>query len=135
MTAAERRQAWAPYFRALADLMGLRDWTVQVASGPPEAAEARASVQPLYGRRIANVWLSDEFLDDADPADQRQTACHELVHCLFADCAQIAEEELEPAAWRAWRRQFEHGIDAVASAFAEALPLPAKVLGSKRRPR
>jgi hypothetical protein len=126
-----RRRAYGPYFRALADLMGLRDWTFVLADGPPDDPNHGAAIVCVYGRRLGNVAISDAFLD-ADPAGRRITAVHELLHAHFAAMNQLLHDEHREGAipdslHRAYVLAMESGIDAVAEALAPHLPLPDQV--------
>lgn len=118
-------QAWGIYFRCLADLMWLRDWTITISDSPPEAG-AYAAVECLEGRRRAIISLSDHFLDGMSESDQRQVATHELTHLHFEAAAVVAERAMGDR-WKDFRLLLEYGVDGIADAFAERLPLPSHV--------
>ena len=119
-----RRQAWVPYIRDIADRLRLRDWTVRVKDDGPEGRDDHASVQCVYGRKLANIRLSDEFLGD-DPEEQRHTVVHELLHCHLVDGWWYAHGRLDDAGRDAFTRFMEKGIDGLADAIAPLMPLPA----------
>ena len=121
-----RKQAFAHYFRALADLMGARDWTVGVVDDPPDSNHV-AEVDCRYGRKLAWFALSETFLD-ATPEAQRQTACHEVMHLHFEPMRRMLMGLLEDNIWEAVNLPFEYGIDASAEMIAPFMPLPDDVL-------
>lgn len=118
-----RRQRFAPYLRLLADLMGLRDWTIELVHESPCEGDALASVVCVYGRRLARICVSDQFLDRS-PEGQRYVCAHELVHCHMDAAWMIAIDSLDHAVHAAFRRMAEHGIDSIAEAWSVHLPLP-----------
>jgi hypothetical protein len=132
-----RRRAYGPYFRALADLMGLRDWTFELKDGPSDEPDHAAAIQCVYGRRLGHIFLADAFLD-ADPAERRATAVHELLHAHFAGMHNLLHNERREGAvsdtlFRAYDLAMESGIDAVAEALAPHLPLPDEVKPRRAR--
>lgn len=130
MSNVERKRI-ARYVARLAALMGLRDWTINIMSDEPDVKEAYASVACTYGRRIASVWFADGF-ELLPPDVQRHVIVHELLHVHFDRITTLASQSLPmvmgaPAYGvfdEALRDHLEHGVDAVADAFACALPLP-----------
>lgn len=124
-----RRQAFAPYFRDLADRLRLRDWTIVVKDGVPADADALASCECVYGRKRAAIRLSDDFLDDA-PEDQRHTAVHELLHCHLDDAYYFAANRMGTEAEKEAHNRFtEKAIDGLADAIAPMMPLPGAAKG------
>ncbi len=112
-----------PYFRRLADLMGLRDWQVVVEDEPPDCATTAALIRCVPGRRLAFVRLSDGLLAEG-AEEQRYVACHELIHVHHALADQVAEEAMPRASVRAWTAALEHAVDGIAREYAALLPLP-----------
>jgi hypothetical protein len=116
------------YIRRLADLMRLRDWTIEL--DPPLADDdSRAGhVVVIYGRKLAQIALRPT----QDAAELRHTIVHELVHCHFEPaCAMVhtdLEEVLGKAAdqvfWHAFRRSAEYAVDGLADAIAPLMPYP-----------
>lgn len=121
MTEAERGR-WLTYVRALADRMGLKDWTITVPSGPP-VGQSDASTWMCYGRRVARIHLPDSFVHES-PEEQRDTIVHELLHLHFNAMDGLVTDWLDGEKIKGYQRMFEHGIDAVAAALALHLPLP-----------
>lgn len=125
------RQDLGEYMRVLADLMGLRDWTVNVLPTPCDT-EYAAQVEVRYGRKFANVQFADDWAN-VSPESLRATCVHELLHC-----------HLKPTEWALNNVQFTLGslafgvlegaytdalevaVDAIASEWAKTLPLPVK---------
>lgn len=110
------------YARRLADSMGLRDWSVHVLSGRPGDDE-NASICCLWGRRVAEIKLSDDWFAD-DPPRQRQALVHELIHAHLASMHWLVQDALEPSLHPAYELTLEYAIDAMAEAWAPFLPLP-----------
>jgi hypothetical protein len=127
-----RKRRFSTYFRALADLMSLRDWTVGVEDAPPDP-DHLAEVDCRYGRRIAWFRLSEAYLDSA-PERQRQTAAHELMHLHFEPMRRLLLGLLDDTIWKAVDLPFEYGIDAAAEAIAAHLPLPDQVQPARSKP-
>lgn len=117
-----------PYFRCLADNLGLRDWTISILDGPPENPNAAASIRCLEGRKRAEIDLSDRFMTD-DETDQRHVAVHELLHCHHAHQGHLMAKWLDDEAFDAYVLCEENTIDALADAIAPLMPLPSKILG------
>lgn len=123
------RKALSEYIRRVADLMELRDWTVSLSKEPsPEGISARVSV--TYGRKLAWIQVAPAFRDE-HPDDQRQTIVHELVHChvdaaysmVLNDLEELLGKPADSIFLKGYKRQMEHGVDALASALAKRMPL------------
>lgn len=127
LNVAERRELNA-YIRELADLMGLRDWTFDLAAQPSKS-DTYASIHCVHGQRHAKLKLCREFRT-LTPAYQRATLVHELVHCHVEDADELARtlatEELGRQAAKTFERAFElaleHAVDGIAEAWAPKLP-------------
>lgn len=117
-----RRQRFAPYLRRLADLLALKDWRAEII-GRPAADHAIATVDLIYGRKLMQLRLSEDFLA-ASPEDQRHTVAHELIHCHLEAAWEIAADSLPEEARPGFVRMMEYGIDGLADAIAPLLPLP-----------
>jgi hypothetical protein len=117
-----RKQRFAGYLRALADLLALRDWHVEIVDAYPNDG-AQASIETLYGRRRAMISLSEEFLAD-DPAGQRQALAHELIHCHVDTLYRVGHDAVPKDVECALHRLMEHCVDGLADAIAPLLPLP-----------
>ena len=120
-------RSWGSYFRCLADHMGLRDWTLTIAGTPPEGDDAYACIECLEGRKQAIDSLSDRFLDAMAEEQQRQICVHELLHCHCEPAATLAHKYMGDH-YKAFLLALEYGVDGIADAFAERLPLPSHVL-------
>ncbi len=118
-----RRKAWQPYFRMLADVMGLKDWTVEIDDEPPVNQEAYAVARCSEGRKYIIVDLARGFLD-ADPKTQRMIAVHELLHAHFSHMDFCIEKMISQDQNKVHRINLELTVDAVAVAWAEMLPMP-----------
>lgn len=125
-----RKQRFYRYLRGLADALALKDWTLDIVSPDPTNTEADASISLVYGRKLATVKLSEDFLD-VGPAGQRHTLVHELIHCHFDAAWGIAVDALSADAASAFRRMAEHAIDGLADGIAPLLPLPEPWEGPK----
>jgi hypothetical protein len=125
------RLDYRPYFRALADRMGLKDWTIEVLDDSPSDSGALASIYCIEGRKVGRVRLSEDFLRDTEER-RRHTAVHELAHCLHAVAMHLASRRLDAAAYGDWLLAFEYGIDATADVLAPHMPLPSFVLSPRR---
>jgi hypothetical protein len=118
------------YFRKLADQLGLRDWDIELQQEWNDREGAGASVQCVYGRKFARIWVCDEFFT-SDPEDQRATCVHELMHCHL-DAMRLpfvnAKPQLMPAVYdtlyECHRDALEYATDGIAVAVARLLPLP-----------
>ena len=118
------RSDFCPYVRDLANRMGLRDWAFEIPRTQPDDTEANAAIFCAFGRKHGEIRLSDSFLEDSTPEEQRQTLCHELAHALFAPMHQFLRDTLDEHAFKAYLLLFEYGIDATADALAPHMPLP-----------
>ncbi len=138
MTKRDRREL-GRYVRAIADEMGLRDWTLKVditkkikrAAKTPDGQEWGATCRPVPGRKFATLTFATDRRDD-DLDELRQTVVHELVHCHFygvwdtirRDTVNLIDaQETYDTLIRSIERQMEYGVDAVADAIAPRMPL------------
>lgn len=117
-----RRQRFAPYIRRLADLMRLKDWDLAV-SDENAGADNEADISTIFGQKRARIRLSDEFLDK-EPARQRETLVHELVHCHIDFTYQSAVDHIPESSKRMWQREAEMSVDTLALVIAPFMPLP-----------
>lgn len=119
------RSEFLPYVRRLADLMGLKDWTVEIVDEAP-SNDAEASTVMVYGRKLARIRFSAKFLDDT-PEGQRETVVHELTHLHLMPMDGVISDLLNEEHYRIYMRFMEYGIDGIAEAWAPHLPLPSHV--------
>lgn len=132
------RDELGQYVREMADLMGLRDWTIVMKPGNPEDADHMACAQQIYGQKHLNLWFRKDW--SRWPAKQlRQTTCHELLHAHLNPLAhstlnnvgQLIGKRPYQVAWEAMSERLEFTVDGIADAWSETLPLPVKAKGSK----
>jgi hypothetical protein len=128
MTKAEQATL-TTYIRTAADEMGLRDWRIELLDEPCDE-DCNAQVRLIYGRKVATVRVSGDFRC-FDLERIRRTVVHELVHLHFAAMTNQVEHDLDghlskqalDIFFSAWARDFEYGVDAIATAFAVHMPL------------
>lgn len=126
---AERRLM--RYIATIGKMLGLCDWKVILRPDEPDSKDHAASISCVYGRRVANLWLSHGF-EHLEPAEQRQILVHELLHVHFDSMTTLIEQALPPALGApaygvfdaAYRERAEHAVDAIAEAVAPVFPLP-----------
>lgn len=138
-----RRRAFGTYVREVADRVGLRDWHLDLCYGSPTLSrpdyaqdDFTAICEPTEGRRHAVITFSAEIVASAEASVDRewlrQTVVHELVHLHLSAltstvrrdlCDRLASDAYHLFE-RGFTRHLEHGIDAIAYAWAEELPLP-----------
>lgn len=117
------RQRFAPYLSDLADRMRLKDWKIILSDDPPDKDEAAAMVNPVYGRKVASVRLSQHFLD-SDSEAQRHYLVHELLHCHLEPAWMIAMDAIPHAVEAPFTRMAEYAVDGIADVLAPLMPLP-----------
>lgn len=127
MTTKQHRSL-ARYIARLAVEMGLRDWTFNYHTEPCED-HALASVDTVYGRKIANVAVCADF-DEQTPETQRNAVVHELIHVHFAYERQVVHDLTEHLGNRrgslahdGYSLAHEYGVDGLADAIAQFYPL------------
>jgi hypothetical protein len=116
-----RRERWQAYVRTIADALRLKDWEFDIVQQAPSGDDSIASVQPVYGRKLAILRLSEGFLNDSY-VEQRHTLVHELIHCHAAPLQRLLESEEHMTAGA--RQAIEYCVDGLADAIAPLLPLP-----------
>jgi hypothetical protein len=98
MTRKQRVQAWGKYVRMIASMLALKDWTLVLSCDRPDDGNATAAIYAVPGRKRAYLYLSDGFLEDDDPVDQRHSIVHELVHCHVASYSHSTEAKFQTLA-------------------------------------
>lgn len=137
LRAAPRAKKWTArskedlkrYVRLLADALGLRDWELLIDWEP--VPDAFACISPVYGQKRAVLSFGGHFLD-WDPAVQRATIAHELIHCHLFPATEVVRETGEKlltksaaeASWIGFFANIEYATDAISDAVAPLLPLP-----------
>lgn len=124
----KQHRSLARYMAQIAVEMGLRDWTFNYHIEPCEDT-ALATVDTIYGRKIANVHVCADFAEQT-PEAQRNAIVHELIHVHFAQERQAVEDGLKVLggvlggiAHDAYRLGHEYGVDGLAEAIAPHYPL------------
>lgn len=120
----------AKYVIYVAAHIGLRDWTINILREPPDDDGHAATVSCVYGRKIANVRFSVDWMTQT-PEEQRHVVIHELLHVHTDGALTLVEETLPTllgmpafkAFQEAYRRENEHAVDAIASVIEEFIPL------------
>lgn len=117
------------YLRWMANEMGLRDWsfTLDRAAAPDDS---NAEVWPCAGRKHATIKVCADFRE-LKPDEQRMSVVHELTHChlvLATDCLRLDMEKalgehMQRPLWEIFHRLIEYGVDGIAVAWAEKMPL------------
>lgn len=132
------REQITPYFRQLADLMGLKDWTFALDKEPPESKTAFAAIHCWYGQRHAQVRVSESWAT-LTPEMFRKTMTHEAIHChtttLEMPMANIRNhigEMLYQAVSGTYDDALEYAVDAMAVAWSVWLPLPVTAKTRKK---
>lgn len=74
--------AYSAYLRALADLMALKDWQIELQREYPDDKGAWAEIEVCEQHDTAWVRVAwPEFFDVKSVEDRRAYLVHELVHC------------------------------------------------------
>lgn len=117
-------ESWFPYFRQIADLMGLKDWEVCLDEKPADS-DAILSVSCWTGRHGCIIRMGQGFFEET-PEEQRQSVIHEFIHCHFAAADGIIHDYIkEDALADAWSRMMEYAVDGLSSAMVRDYPLPS----------
>lgn len=118
----------------IADEFGLSDWSIQVhegdAGGTDSDHDAVASVSTVYGRKIAHITISPEFVR-CNPEEQRHVILHEFLHIhtrqardlIYSRLPQVMGEPAFDAFASGLTLLDELAIDAMASAIERFYPL------------
>ena len=117
-----RRLNWLKYFRRLADLYGLKDWSIEMGNDEPRDY-ALASVTCTTGRKIAWIRISQLFMEETIN-EQRMMAVHELTHCHEHMSYSFAKDNIKEDLKPIYQNLMEYTTDAIAVAIAPFFPLP-----------
>ncbi len=139
------RHELGKYIREIADIMGLRDWHVDLRIAPLKTDEPDddsvplAEIQCAFGRRYAHVTFVPGW-ENGDPEMVRMVVCHELVHAhlsLMGWITNNVHDALGNVAFSVFRASYhdaeELAVDAIATAWAETLPLPVKAKKPRKK--
>lgn len=127
------------YIRHLADLMGLRDWWFELVIEPlardePDMPSSMplAQIDCAFGRKYAKITFVPGW-ESGGPEQVRMVAVHELVHAHLSLMGWIADnvhDAIGNIAFNVFRSSLhdaeELAVDAIATAWAERLPLPIR---------
>ena len=124
------RERFTYYIRDLADRVGLKDWRLVLLDEMPANADRAAECHPVYGRRFAQLRFSDDWATN-DPDQLRRYVVHELLHCHFEPLDWVVNNT-QPGLGNhafdivhaAFVDALEVCLDAIATEWAETLPLP-----------
>lgn len=125
----EQHAYWEAYIRALADLFGLRDYEIQLSRTLAE--DCIASNENWKTQRGSTVSISQWFMGNYSPEEQRETILHELFHIhdrrhrelirIYFDGKEGGRAKLF---LEMWNREFEYLADRISIAVAHGYPLP-----------
>jgi hypothetical protein len=124
-----RRQKWVPYFRKIGDMLGLKDWILEIGNDEPSDRSAMASAHCVPGRKSGWFRLSQNFLE-CTAEEQRMMVLHELVHCHFEMSFSMASDHMAEDKRAIFRTLTEYGIDGISVALAPLFPLPGNEIRS-----
>jgi hypothetical protein len=118
------------YLRRLGDALGLRDWDLRLDRDDYCDDANEASVTPAEGRKIAVIRVGDDFRE-MPPTRQRWAIAHELTHCHLAPADDLVRRDMKAiigasafeVLYASFTRATEYGVDGIARAVAEFLPL------------
>lgn len=120
------------YVRELADLMGLRDWTIQVEVGGDDLVGYAGRCNVPYGQKFATIRLAPSWAKETW-SELRNTCVHELIHCHMMPIRwsiNNVQNHLSPSMFDMFTGSYtdfeELAVDGIATAWAETLPLPIK---------
>lgn len=115
--------------RVYADLLGLRNHTVEISDDRPGDPRALMECTIPEGRKHIILRAREDFRFFGED-EQRHALCHELVHAhlirLEERVEQTVSHEIGGVAyrvfWRAFQGDIEQAVDALAGLLAPALP-------------
>ena len=128
------------YVRHMADLVGLRDWTLRVdvvsvvnaTNHKYQGGECGASIEVSHGRKYAIIEIREDWAT-WDKDELRRLLTHELMHAHTApmlwalhNIQAVTGGALFEALDNAFDDAHESAVDAIATEWAEFLPLPVK---------
>ena len=118
-----RRLRFLSYFRRLADMYGLKDWTIEMGNEEPTDKGAEASAFFPAGQKLVWMRLSQYFID-ASPQQQRLAVVHELTHCHLYMRYGFAHSHIQENLRDTHTTLEEYSIDAISRAIVHHFPLP-----------
>lgn len=124
------------YARRLADMLGLKDWTIGLsdlsvdAPTGDELEPAIAQIKVTSGQQLARIRVGPGFTTGT-PADQRSAIVHELLHChlwpveeAIDSIDELVGTSVAHVVEYVHHLAVERAVDAIAVAIAPFFPLP-----------
>ena len=125
-----QRDALGKYLVALKQKMWLGMWRIDVMWDGEIPPDSLATIEPVYGRKVANLRLCVDFFE-REPEQQRSTLVHELLHCSLADVQELAcqlRTNLGDQAMDAWmpgyRLAMEHAVEQLSVVLCHEADIP-----------
>lgn len=123
--------ALADYCAHVMRLLEMNDWRLTLLDELPANGQAAASIECIYGRRVADLRLEQHFADNA-PDKQQHYIVHEIVHLLTDGIDNVIENGVETLIGRpaytvlheAWDVQVEYLTDHLAYVLVDLMDGP-----------
>ena len=124
------RDRLGTYIRDMANRIGLRDWLIELSNDRPDDDNCAADVDVVYGRKVAVIRMAPSWSSEK-PESLRATVAHELIHCHMNPMRNVLDnvqhalgQPVYTTAYNALTDHIEYATDAIATEWAESLPLP-----------
>src|ERR1039458_5728905 len=119
----------ATYVRTVADMLGLKDWVIEVSDEPADE-QYDAFISMRECQKHATLYIGHSYWADS-PEEQRHTIVHEMLHPHLDQMQRLIERNSEvfgsvPAAILIGQHKvdLEFATDAIAAAISQHFPLP-----------
>lgn len=118
--------------------LGIYGWEIRWKMTPPDDGDAFAQVFPVEGRRLASVYLCDDF-GGLPPEEIHMVLIHELLHLVHRDQTDIIrmgghQAGMASSAYdvlhECFRNQTELMVDHLTSCFVELIRIDKKLMMS-----
>lgn len=99
--------------------LGMANWVIFIMDDPC-TGDAYASVEPVEGRYVAQIWLADDWMDLADDI-RRNSITHEVLHLVHARINSVisdAEEFMHDYEYAAFKRRYMRETELMVDHFA-----------------
>lgn len=113
-----------------AEWLKLTNWEVIVLDEPPEVPKALLSIEPVEGRYIANLRVSNQFYDCA-PLEKSNCIVHELLHLpqdkIRNNLRYITKnmsQDMKELAYDLITLELEYNTDWLAGVLSKSFPIP-----------
>lgn len=127
------------YVRDMANRMGLRDWLIEMSHDRPDDDQCAADVNVIYGRKVAVIRMAPAWASEK-PESLRATIAHELIHCHLNPMRGVLDnvqhalgQPVYMTAYNALTDYIEYATDAIATEWAESLPLPVEANPKRKK--